>query len=161
MTVVLEGAGEWFGDQVTLEVGRWDGSGNTGGGCEHVDEFEDEEARECAAEVGNAGRAVSVGCMKRRNENLRGEEGHVGAADVRIGNLCVESAYGDEHDGAHESTEDVLNDNDAEIGQVGATAGEDHDGELGEGCSDQSTNKRPTPESHWGILFTPLSSIVT
>jgi hypothetical protein len=55
MTVIFEGAGEGFGDQVALEVGRWDGGGCTCCGGEHVDEFEDEEAGESATEVGDAG----------------------------------------------------------------------------------------------------------
>jgi hypothetical protein len=54
MAVVLEGAGKGFGDQVAFEVGWWDGGGCAGCGCEHVDEFEDEEAGKCAAEVGYA-----------------------------------------------------------------------------------------------------------
>jgi hypothetical protein len=54
MTVVLEGAREGFGDQVALEVGRWDGGRCAGCSCEHVDELEDEEAGESATEVGDA-----------------------------------------------------------------------------------------------------------
>lgn len=53
MAVVLEGAGKGFGDQVTFEVGRWDGGGCACCSGEHVDEFENEEAGECAAEVAN------------------------------------------------------------------------------------------------------------
>ena len=53
MAIVLEGAGEGLGDQVAFEVGWWDGSGCACCGSEHVDEFEDEEAGECAAEVAN------------------------------------------------------------------------------------------------------------
>jgi hypothetical protein len=54
VAVIFEGAREGLGDQVALEVGRWDGSGCTSCSCEHVDEFEDEEAGESAAEVGDA-----------------------------------------------------------------------------------------------------------
>jgi hypothetical protein len=53
MTVVLKGAREGFGDQVALEVGRWDRGGCACCGGEHVDEFEDEEAGESATEVGD------------------------------------------------------------------------------------------------------------
>jgi len=56
MTVVLESAGEGLGDEVALEVGRWDGGGCACCSCEHVDELEDEEAREGATEVTNTAR---------------------------------------------------------------------------------------------------------
>jgi len=78
-----------------------------------------------------------------------------------ISNLCVESADGDEHDCAHEGTEDVLDNDNTEIGQVSTATGEDHDRELSKGSSDESANKRPTPKTHRSILLAPLSSIVT
>jgi hypothetical protein len=53
MAIVLEGAREGFGDKVTLEVGRRDGGRCACCSGEHVDELEDEEAGECAAEVAN------------------------------------------------------------------------------------------------------------
>jgi hypothetical protein len=55
MAIVLESAGEGFGDKITLEVGRGDGGRCACCSGEHVDEFEDEEAGECAAEVANTG----------------------------------------------------------------------------------------------------------
>jgi hypothetical protein len=78
-----------------------------------------------------------------------------------ISNFCVESADGDEHDGAHEGTEDVLDDDDAKIGKVGTAAGEDHDSKLSKCSSDEAAHECPTPETHGSILLTPLSSIVT
>ena len=53
MAIIFEGAGEGFSNQVAFEVGWWDGGGCACCGGEHVDEFEDEEAGECAAEVAN------------------------------------------------------------------------------------------------------------
>jgi hypothetical protein len=53
MAVIFEGAGEGFGDEVALEVGRWDGCRCACCGGEHVDELEDEEAGESATEVGD------------------------------------------------------------------------------------------------------------
>lgn len=92
--------------------------------------------------------------------DLRSEQSHVGTADVRIGNLCVESADGDEHDGAHECAEDMLDNDDAEVRKISATAGEDHDGELSKGSSNQSAYKCPTPKTHRGILLAPFSGVV-
>ncbi len=66
MLVALEGAREWLRDERALEevgFGR-DGRGRAGGRGEEVDSFEDEEARECAAEVGDAGVVlVAFFCM--------------------------------------------------------------------------------------------------
>jgi hypothetical protein len=56
MAVILKGAGERFGDQIAFEVWRGDGGRCACCSGEHVDEFEDEEAGECAAEVANTGR---------------------------------------------------------------------------------------------------------
>jgi hypothetical protein len=162
MAVILQSARERFGDEIAFEVRRGDGGRCACCGGEHVDEFEDEEAGECAAEVANTGRAWSQYMRKSvRRKDLRGEESHVGTADMRIGNLCVESADGDEHDGAHEGTEDVLDDDDAEVWEVSAAAGEDHDSELSKCCSNQAAHECPTPKTHGSILFTPLASIVT
>jgi hypothetical protein len=96
-----------------------------------------------------------------KKKNLRSEKSHVSAADMRISNLCVESADSDEHDSAHEGTENMLDNDDAEVGEVSTAAREDHDSELSKSRSDESTHECPTPETHGSILFTPLSSIVT
>lgn len=53
MAVVLERARERLGDQVALEVRRWDGGGCACCSGEHVDELEDEEPGEGAAKVAN------------------------------------------------------------------------------------------------------------
>jgi len=60
--VGFEGAAEGRGDQGGGEGGRRGRGGgrrDAGRDCEVVDEFEDEEAREGAAEVGDAGEVVS------------------------------------------------------------------------------------------------------
>ena len=55
--VCFQSAGEGGRDKGVFEGvgGRWRCRRYAGGFCEEVDEFEDEEARECAAEVGHAG----------------------------------------------------------------------------------------------------------
>ena len=65
---------------------------------EVVHEFKNEEPRECAAQIGDSG-----------------EEGHVRATDVRVGDFGVEGTDGHEHDGGHESAEDVFHDDEQEI----------------------------------------------
>ena len=79
---------------------------------------------------------------------------------MRVGNLCVESADGDEHDGAHECAEDVLDNDNAEIWEVSTPTREDHNGELSKSSSNQSAHECPTPETHWSILLAPFSSII-
>lgn len=77
-----------------------------GSGGEYVDEFENEEARECTAKVGNTTKLVSF--MRLGGKiNLRCKESHISATDDRICNLCVECACRNEHDGAHECGEDM------------------------------------------------------
>jgi hypothetical protein len=63
-----------------------------------IDKFEDEEARERAAEIGDGG-----------------EKGHVCAADMRVGDFGVEGADGDEHDRRHEGAEDVFNNHQQQV----------------------------------------------
>lgn len=103
---------------------------------------------------------VSILNQMSKGADLRSEESHVGTANVRVGDLCVESADGNEHDGAHECAEDVLDDNDAEVWKISTTAGEDHDGKLSKSSCNQSAHECPTPKTHWSILLAPFSSIV-
>lgn len=146
MAVILKGTGERLGDQVAFEVWRWDGGGCACCGGEHVDEFEDEEAGECATKVANTGSRCQYLCdHERGSKDLRGEKSHVGTADMGIRNLCVESADGDEHDGAHECTEDVLDNDDAKVRKIGAATREDHDCKLSKGSSNESAHECPAP----------------
>jgi hypothetical protein len=56
MAVILKGAGEGLGDQITLKVGRWDRGRCARCSSEHVDKLQDKEARERAAKVANTTR---------------------------------------------------------------------------------------------------------
>ena len=68
MAVILESAGEGLGDQVALEVRRWNGGGCACCCSEHVDELENKEAREGAAKVANT-REIGVSiCMVARED---------------------------------------------------------------------------------------------
>jgi hypothetical protein len=49
VSVVFKSTGKWLCDQVAFEVCGCVGGGDAGCGGEHVDEFENEETRECAA----------------------------------------------------------------------------------------------------------------
>lgn len=65
MLLGFQHAAEGLGDEVAFqrrEVFGRDGGGQAGGFCEEVDEFEDEEAGEGAAEVGDAGLNHQLGC---------------------------------------------------------------------------------------------------
>lgn len=56
----LEGAGEGGGDRRVFQfIGGWGvRRGDAGGFGEEVDEFEDEVARECSAQVGDTGKGL-------------------------------------------------------------------------------------------------------
>ena len=73
----------------------------------------------------------------------------------------MESADGDEHDGAHESTENMLDDDGKQVRSRGAACWEGHDHELCEDGGGQSADKCPTPYSNRLVFFAPHSCVVS
>ena len=92
--------------------------------------------------------------------NIRSKKSHVGATNRRVGNLCVESADGDEHDGAHESTEDMLNDDGKQVRSRGAACWEGHDHELCENSGCQPAHECPAPYSDRLVFLAPHACII-
>lgn len=72
----------------------------------------------------------------------------------------MESANSDEHDGAHESAENMLNDDSKQIRDRGAACWEGHYHDLREDSGSKSAHKGPAPNPDRLIFFTPHSSIV-
>lgn len=164
MLLRLQHARESLSDEITFEVCRRLCGWCTSGDGKHVDKFKNEETREGASEVADTIPIVSIRrylTATRRKSDLRGKQGHISTADGRISNFGMEGRDGDEHDGAHESTEDVF-DNDQQEVRRGSTSGsrEDHDCELSKGGSDQATYESPAPQTHGGVLLAPFASIV-
>lgn len=54
MFLSLEHTGKGLSDELAFKKGRYGGRRVAGCNGEHVDEFQDEETRECAAEVADA-----------------------------------------------------------------------------------------------------------
>lgn len=130
MLVSFEGAREWAGDEVAFQICRRVGGGYTGCGCEIVDEFENEEAGECAAKVGDAEAMLAVIQIIDFNSDLRCQKGHISTADGGIGNPSVESGDGDEHDCVHEGRQNVLADDNYHVPCWDRVGRVDHDSGL-------------------------------
>lgn len=148
-------------DERTLEqvgLGR-DRRRCTCSGGEHVDSFEDEEAGESAAEIRYAG-ALLAKSFVEGSKNVRSEQRHVGTADERVRDLCVESADCDEHDRVHERREHMFGDDNEEETTSCATGGEDGDNELRESCCRQTANEGVAPNVHGWIRLTPFTNVV-
>lgn len=98
--------------------------------------------------------------MKRKG-NSRSQQRHVRAPNDGIRNLRVESRDGYKHDRVHESRHDVLHYHREEVPRRYASCREDHDNDLGECGSEESTNECPTPEVHGPVGGGPFASVVT
>jgi hypothetical protein len=59
------------------------------------------------------------------SQNIRSKQRHVGTADERVRDLCVESTDCNEHDRVHECRQDVFSDDNEEETTSCATGGED------------------------------------
>lgn len=92
--------------------------------------------------------------------NVRGEQRHVGPADGRVRDFCVERRNCDEHDSVSERREHVLADNEEKVPGGCAVSGEDGHDELGECRRSQAPDKGPAPDVHRRIRLAPLSDVV-
>jgi hypothetical protein len=73
----------------------------------------------------------------------------------------MESADGDEHDGAHESAENVLDDNSKQIRGSGAACWEGHDHDLREDSGRQPADECPAPDSDRLVFLAPHARVVS
>lgn len=93
-------------------------------------------------------------------EDVRSKKSHVSATNRGISDLRMESADGDEHDGAHESTEDMLDDDSEQVRSRGAACWEGHDHELRENSGCQPAHECPAPYSDRLVFLAPHARIV-
>lgn len=94
------------------------------------------------------------------SENVRSEQRHVGTANERVRDLCVESTDCDEHDRVHERREDMLGDDNEEETACRATGGKDGDDELGEPCCCKTADESVAPDMHGWVGLAPFPDVV-
>jgi hypothetical protein len=99
-------------DRCAFEKGFFGGvSGREAGSrSEHVDGFEDEEARESATKIRYAEARLANLIVENLVKNLRSKKSHVGSADDRIRNLRMKCTDCNEHDCIHERRQHMLSD---------------------------------------------------
>lgn len=97
----------------------------------------------------------------KQGKYARGKQRHVSASNRGIRNLSMESRNRHKHDRAHESAEDVFdNDNDKIPARRAAGRREEHHCQLGKDRCHEAPNKCPRPQSHRLILLRPFSGVV-
>ena len=94
-------------------------------------------------------------------KHLRSKKSHVSTTNRRVSDLGVESTDGNEHDCAHESAENVLNDDCKQVRSRGAACWEGRNHELCEDGGRQSADESPTPYSDRLVFFAPHSCVVS
>lgn len=100
------------------------------------------------------GREVVIG------GDLRGKEGHVGAADDGVGDAGVEGGDGDEHDGVGEGGEDVRGDDGEQVPGLHAGGGEDHHGRLGDQRGEEAADEGVAPDVDGRVGGRPAAGVV-